>query len=1157
MMVQDKPRPKKNGTFGETFTDSDDEAEPIPDMLNLEINYNYQEKYNGAIKKFHAFMDQPDYISSKGDPDNNIIDMYCKLDDKVITKSYKIPENKILKMFKHIEMCRREDSRMMIYEKQSEYSGIMFDFDVLKKTNQEYLDDGVITIIYTKIANLLRTYVDLEHPDRPIVKPPNNPNIIIHMICTKKPKILLTDDKKSYKDGFHVLVPGIQITRPFKKFLIRKIKEDGLFHSVFSNIDLADGIDPNDIVDKNSAHVPVFFLGSSSKQEKPAYIIHSISELEINPNYLHDMSEAPKVTRVEGSKFDVLPDRSQVQNSKVVLAHEFSLNWEVPEDKHSTSIIKKRHYEPKERYLAEIQSNYQLTKADHDVENENENGALSMLTMYDVEAKFIGEVLDTLSEDRYTDYGKWFAVLCALAHTSKSYRPLAEKFSMKCAHKYNPVDFEHHWQSAIDGRDNKLGIGSIHYWAKMDNPVKYNEVWKMNIYTLLYKKIYDTQLEGSLQHYDIAWLLHHNLKDKYAYDNGGAGTWYEFILDEDSKEHGEVFKWRGSHKPPSSLRKYMSEVMPVMFDKIFDRIAISIEESAGSDTGKYHTMVKANLKVTCRKIRDNGFKNGATRECEQLFERIGFAKQLDRDQNIMGVGNGILKMDKHIIFIDRYHSHYISKFSPVNYREFNPYDTTTKKLLYALRNIFPDNEPDTMEFMMCYLASALDGRKKESLLVLLVGSGSNGKSTIMELFRETLGQYCVKMQMSFLTSRQKDSETASPALMSLMTARGALYSETTNSEVLQMAKVKEVTSGEAMAGRKLHEEQQNFKPNSIHLAAMNHEFETGGSNDHGTWRRLKSIKMKIKFCKENVDDYDPNNPLERLADPAIQAQWTEDPEVLSSFLAILCHYYEILHNKYGGIVENVPHPNIKRDTEAYRDRQDKINKFVNMRFVKTTDKGVKLPMFTIIEKYTRWYDSLYPDDKNYKKSLAAQLENSKLTKLIKRDRDEVYITGYRILENGEEKEADEIYLMDEMMKTKRKNEVHVESENPDEYYRRICREYNEKITERQAEIERQNQVIHNKRIQALAEEAEEKAKEAKSYKYNSNSDTNYKKVNTTSDFIDNKINNKTNTNKTNNIPKYDDSGFRIINTDTHTVDPDIRDMCDMNSDTSDDGSDSD
>lgn len=84
-------------------------------------------------------------------------------------------------------------------------------------------------------------------------------------------------------------------------------------------------------------------------------------------------------------------------------------------------------------------------------------------------------------------------------------------------------------------------------------------------------------------------------------------------------------------------------------------------------------------------------------------------------------------------------------YTETEYKPFNPYDPWTKKVLFALRNLFPDDEPDTFNFMMHYIASSLDGNKKESLILFLVGNGSNGKSFLLELCLETLGSYAKKV----------------------------------------------------------------------------------------------------------------------------------------------------------------------------------------------------------------------------------------------------------------------------------------------------------------------------------------------------------------------------------------------------------------------------
>jgi phage/plasmid-associated DNA primase len=92
------------------------------------------------------------------------------------------------------------------------------------------------------------------------------------------------------------------------------------------------------------------------------------------------------------------------------------------------------------------------------------------------------------------------------------------------------------------------------------------------------------------------------------------------------------------------------------------------------------------------------------------------------------------------------HDYPISLYSETVYKPFNPRDPMTKKLMITLRNLFPDDEPDTFEFVMHYIASGLDAKKKESLILFLIGNGSNGKSFLLELVKNTMGEdYAKKM----------------------------------------------------------------------------------------------------------------------------------------------------------------------------------------------------------------------------------------------------------------------------------------------------------------------------------------------------------------------------------------------------------------------------
>ena len=1055
-MTDKKTPTAENSSFNDIFSDSEDENEVIIDKMDEMIIANFQSKFVPEVRMLDEFLKTPEFITPKGDRRTNIVNLNHKDDEP---STFCIPDNKISKMFKMLDICRRKRATLRLYEKQLEYSGIMLDFDICQTSSKSHLAVDSYHLISHTFMRLIKKYVDLDHPDIPH----EGPDLSTYCAIIRKPEVKYNEDKKYYKDGFHLLMPDIKIKREVKKFLIKKIKEEEIFRTAFSMIEPAKIKDDPfysylDFVDINSAHVPVFFLGCSSKKDATPYILDSVSVIKTS---VKDLSN-PEFTRIA-----VCPEfNANDMTSPIVLVHELSLNWQTEKKDKNNSLIKKRQYEIKEQYAAEV--NFLITdNCEEDKILEEEYGELSLLSMHDPNAEYIKELLDTLDPFRYTDFDAWFRVLCVLAHTNKSYRTLAEYFSKKSIDKYNPISFEHHWQSATVNKKNKLNIGSLHYWAKLDNPIKYEEVRQLSIYSILCNKVYDNQLDGNLQHYDIAKLLHISLQHKYIYDNSNGGTWYEFILEEDPHRPGEIYKWRLYNRggAPNSIKKYMSEILPKLFDKVLNKITKNVEDS-NDLLAKYHNMIKTNFKNSCRKLRDNGFKSGVARECEQIFEKINFSEVLDKDPEIMGVGNGILKLGEEIQFIDGYHNYPVSQYTKVNYIPFDPFNPTTKKVLIVLREIFPDDEPDTFEFLMHYLASALDAKKKESLLLMLVGGGSNGKSFLTELMKETIGNmYAVKMAVSFLTSRPKSSETATPALMALINARFAYYSETEQSEVLHLAKVKELTGQETLSGRKLFGDFITFKPTCNHMLTSNYDISING-NDHGTWRRMKRIDMKIRFYNPAVDTFNPNNPNDRIKDPTIGASWPENPEVQSSFLSILCYYYKSLQKKYKGIVENVPHQNIKRDTEKFRDRQDKINNFINIRIVKTVDPDHQITMANIIESYTKWYDSLYPDEKDYKKSLASQFENSKLGKVFEKTKTGTLLKGYRILDAGAEPEEGELFFMDIFM-DKKLSSFETASETSAEFYARICAEY--KLD--QIELAKQNkkyaEEVHLKNMQKI------------------------------------------------------------------------------------------
>ena len=1008
---------EKNDNENIVFSDSENDDDHAC-IINEEVGMRLQENIHSIVRAFKDFVSEPSFIKSKGDTDTNIVDLHQK-------KCYCIPDRKISKFMNYIEIMRRKKLKMMIYEKQQPYSGIMLDFDFKLKAG------GISPITHThyhrlcvNIFKILLRYLHFNDDEIGNSKE-------YHICFIKKPKVIYDTDGDYYKDGIHVLIPGIQITKEFKKLIIDTIIKENILEKVFKEVVQHQSITKNEFMDKNSAHVGTFFIGSSSKVNSPPYNLDLIYKVQITV----------------GDEDDIIPEKATNdflnEEKNINISYEFSLNFE--KKKCKGGIIQKNKYNIKSMYNNELlKYKNNDVKKESEFENENYHNELSLLNIHDPDSSYIKSILDILHPKRSEEYALWFDVLCAIAHTSPSYKALGEYFSAKSPEKFDQVNFDKIWNSILLKKDNNLSVGSLHYWAKNDNPDRYEEVRYRSIFNLLYQKIYDPTVEGQLEHYDSAEILYCVLKDKYVYDgyDDDGGSWYEFMLPGEPMMTGELYKWRKYNRDlPLSFLRYISEILPKLYKKSLERIKTTLDETS-EELFKYHFQIYKNFQKSCKNLKNSSFKKCSANESEQKFEQIGFSKKLDTNPNLKGVANGILELGEKCKLITGYHGHLVSKFTDVNYKKFNPYDPVTKKVLVALRNLFPDDEPDTFNYIMHFLSSTLDGNKKESMMLLVVGKGSNGKSFLVELHKGAIGSiYGVKMPLSFLTSRAKDAESATPALMQLKDAHFAYYSESNKFEILNMAKIKEFTGQETLAGRKLHKDYVNFKPKCHHLVASNNDFEVQGT-DHGTWRRLDYLCMKIKFCDPLNDSYDIDNPYERIGDPTMGSNWTEDKEVLSSYLSILVHYYESLQTNYSGKVRNVPHPHIAKETEEFRSRQDRINNFLNTSLVKCVDEEDDMPLTIARDIFVRWHENLYTGgNKEYQRHALDNLENSKLQKHIKKTKRGAIINGFRVLELNEEKKDDEMYYT-ELYENNEKELLSIKTETTDNFYKRVCHEYN-------------------------------------------------------------------------------------------------------------------
>lgn len=905
---------------------------------------------------------------------------------------YLIPDDKIPIFMELLNNCYESNLKLHFTEMQTNNiendigSGIMLDFDILQEHDIDHLANAKMTDILFEILEIILSVIDMTEV--------NGGNTKLHICVIKKPKLVFIEEENKYKNGMHILIPGIKILRPVKKFIFDKLIKSKEIKDIFLEGHM--DYELKDIIDPNSVSVPTHFIGNCKyKEGSIPYNVFGVYEATI------------KNSMVRGQ----ISEFKQYETLFKNILYEFSLNFEDPEGQ-----VKKSFY--KHKY--ELDNEINIYNSYHkntmfDLELENIQNDIRLVGCYMPDMAYYKDLIDLLSEERLKDRNTWRNVIYALANTNKEFKSLAMYASKRIPEKWDLSYFESIWRDAVDTRvanESKLTARSIIYWAKQDNPSQFELMQTKSIHQMIKDDAFHTIIQGNLHHTQYAKYIHHMFKHKFMADVvKDKYIWYEFVTNRDDPREGEIYKWREEGGNPESLLRYLSDKLPIILAEIILEIDYNIEYNKDKDSNlvDYYMAIKKNIMKSTRALFDDSTKRKIVHESDKLFRKRGFISDLNKDQDIMGVGNGVLYLNKEPKLINTYHQYFISTGTKIDYMEYDPENKYIKIIYNCIRELFPDDEGDAFEFLLYYLASCLDGRPKESLIFILTGSGCNGKSFLVELITSVLGShYGKKMPMSFLVNQDRGkSSGADPCLMDLEFARLAYYSETNKNEVLNTAKLKEITGQETLSGRNLFESQRNFRPTCHHLVTTNHGFSIK-TTEHGTWRRILTYEFKIKFTLNP----DPDNKNEKLIDPKVGRDYAFDNNIKKALLSILVEYYTKLMNNYNGCILNVPKPTIDKETAIYRNKEDVLNRFIDEKIVLSKPK-TETRINTICDIYRSWHNNSLGNKVDYSNDeLIANFQSSKISKYFTTIHGVLHTMGIRFLDENDNVEAGETLLRD-------------------------------------------------------------------------------------------------------------------------------------------------
>lgn len=179
--------------------------------------------------------------------------------------------------------------------------------------------------------------------------------------------------------------------------------------------------------------------------------------------------------------------------------------------------------------------------------------------------------------------------------------------------------------------------------------------------------------------------------------------------------------------------------------------------------------------------------------------------------------------------------------------------------------VFPDDQ--VIAYVQRWCGYLLTGCTLEQVFLIASGAGSNGKSTLLNVLREILGDYARDTPIA--TFLERDRGAATNDLAALQGARLVLANEGNRNDALDSALVKKMTGGDPITARFLHKEFVTFTPQFKPVIISNHMPEIDAT-DPAIWRRTQILPFTRTF---GADERDSSLPHKLAVEAAGILRW--------------------------------------------------------------------------------------------------------------------------------------------------------------------------------------------------------------------------------------------------------------------------------------------
>lgn len=266
---------------------------------------------------------------------------------------------------------------------------------------------------------------------------------------------------------------------------------------------------------------------------------------------------------------------------------------------------------------------------------------------------------------------------------------------------------------------------------------------------------------------------------------------------------------------------------------------------------------------------------------------------------------------------------YISRRAYVDY---DP-EATCPAFEQFVSDIFEGNF-NIINFIQRAIGYSLTAEILEQCLFILVGEGSNGKSTLLDVIYSLEGDYAFSAPFSTF-ERSPSGNAQTNDLAAFTGKRLVIASEPREGSSLNDARIKTLTGGEPITARYLYQEHFTFFNRAKIWLGVNH-LPKVSDDSHGFWRRVRKINFNVKF----VGNDEPLGP----------GVMRKDPDLMSRLLAELPGIFNwAIKGAVAWYAEGLQYPDeVRQATQEYRTANDPLHNFIRDRCTLGPDADIEV-----------------------------------------------------------------------------------------------------------------------------------------------------------------------------------------------------------------------